>query len=76
MRAEQIGGDALHHPMHFAVDIGMQPAEIGDARRRPHAAEEPVTLDQQRATACTRRSDRGGDAGGPAAEHGHFILAI
>ena len=51
---EQLGGDALHHPMHLAKNIGMQPAEIGDARRRPHAAEKAVALDQQRAPAGAR----------------------
>ena len=73
---EQIGGDALHHPMHLAMDIGMQPAEIGHARRRAHAAEEAVALDQQRAPARARGSHRGGDAGRPAAEDDDFILAV
>ena len=44
--AEQFGGDALHHAMHLAMDIGMQPAEIRHPRRRPHAAEKAVALDQ------------------------------
>ena len=76
MRAKQLGRDALHHPMHLAMDIGMQPAEIRDARRRPHAAEESIALDQQRAAPRARRSHRGRDAGRPAAEHGDFILAV
>ena len=46
---QQIGGDALHHPMHLAKDIGVQPAEIRHPRRRPHAAEKAVAFDQQRA---------------------------
>ncbi len=25
---QQIGGDALHHPMHLAMDVGMQPAKL------------------------------------------------
>ena len=41
MRAKQLGSDALHHPMHLAMNIGMQPAEIRHTRRRAHAAEEP-----------------------------------
>ena len=43
---EQIGRDALHHPMHLAINVGMQPAEIRDSRRRSHAAEKTITLDQ------------------------------
>ena len=73
---QQIGGDALHHPMHLAMDIGMQPAEIRDAGGRAHAAEKAVALDQQRAPPGPRRGDRGGNAGGPAAEHGDFIFAV
>ena len=73
---QQIGGDALHHPVHLAMNIGMQPAEIRDARRRAHAAEKAVALDQQRAPPGARGSDRGGDAGRPAAEHGDFIFAV
>ena len=73
---EQIGGDALHQPVHLAMNIGVEPAEIGDPRRRPHAAEEAVALDQQRAAARARGSHRGGNAGGSAADHRHFILAV
>src|SRR5450631_245684 len=73
---EQIRRNALHHPMHLAKNIGMQPAEIRDARRGAHAAEEPITLDQQRAAARARRGHRGSDAGGPAAEDNDFIFAI
>ena len=73
---QQLGGDALHHAMHLAMDIGMQPAKVSHPRRRAHAAEESITLDQQRAAPRPRRSHRGRDAGGPAAEHGHFILAV
>ena len=54
----------------------MQPAEIGDAGGRAHAAEKAVTLDQQRAPPGARGSHRRGNAGGPAAEHGDVIFAI
>ena len=54
----------------------MQPAEIRDARGRAHAAEKAIALDQQRAPAGARGSDRGRDAGRPAAEHGDFIFAV
>jgi len=43
---QQISGNPLHHPVHLAMDIGMQPAKIRDARGRAHAAEEAITLDQ------------------------------
>ncbi len=64
---QQVRRDALHHPMHLAMNIGVQPAEIRHARRCPHAAEESITFDQQRAPPRARRS---------AAEHDDFILAI
>ena len=73
---KQVGGDALHHPMHLAMDIGMQPAEIRHARGRAHAAEKAVALDQQRAPPGARGGDRGRDAGRTAAEHGDFIFAV
>ena len=73
---EQIGGDALHHPMHLAMDIGVQPAEIRDACGRAHAAEKAVALDQQRAASGARGGHRRGDARRPAAEHGDFIFAV
>ncbi len=76
MRAKQLGSDALHHPMHLAVDIGMQSAEVRHPRRRAHAAEKTVALDQQRPPPRTRRSHGSGDPGGSAAEHGDFIFAI
>ena len=62
---QQIGRDALHHPMHLAMDIGVQPAEIRHPCRRAHAAEKPIALDQQRALSRARGGDRGGDAAGP-----------
>ena len=73
---QQIGGYALHHPMHLAMDIGMQPAEIGHPRRRAHAAEKAVALDQQRAAPGARGRHRRGDPGGAAAEHRDFIFAV
>ena len=73
---QQVGGDALHHPMHLAMDIGMQPAKIRHARRRAHAAEKAVALDQQRAAPGPRRGHGGGDARRTAAQHGDFIFAV
>ena len=73
---KQIGGDALHHPVHLAMNIGVQPAEIRHARGRAHAAEKAVALDQQRAPPGARGGDRSRDAGRPAAEHGDFIFAV
>ena len=54
----------------------MQPAEIGHPRRRAHAAEKAVALDQQRAPPRARGGHRRGNAGGPAAEHGDFVFAV
>src|SRR5260370_219633 len=45
-------------------------------RRGPRAREEPKRLDQQGAAAAARRSHRGSDAGGPAAEDNDLIFAI
>lgn len=73
---EQIRGDALHHPVHLAMNVGMQPAEIGDTGGGAHAAEKTVALDQQRAPAGPRGGDRGSDARRSAAEHGDFIFAV
>ena len=46
---QQFVGHAVHHLADLAVHVGVQAAEVGDARRRAHAAEEAVALDQQRA---------------------------
>ena len=73
---EQIGGHALHHPVHLAMNIGMQPAEIRDAGCGAHPAEKAVALDQQRAPAGPRGGDRGCDACRAASEHGDFIFAV
>jgi hypothetical protein len=73
---QEIGRNAPHHAMHLAMDIGVQPAEIRHARRRAHAAEKPITLDQQRASPRPRRGHGGCDAGGSAAEDDDFILAV
>ena len=73
---QEIGSDALHHPMHLAMNIGVQPAEIRHPRGRAHAAEKAVALDQQRAAAGARGSDRSGDAGRTTAQHGDFIFAV
>ena len=73
---KQVGRDALHHPVHLAMHIGMQAAEIADARRRPHTAEKAVTLDQQGTPAGARGSHRRSNAGGAATEHGDFVFAV
>ena len=73
---EQIGGDTPHHPMHLAVNIGVQPAEIRDAGGRAHAAEKAVALDQQRTPPGARGSHRRGNAGRTATEDGDFIFAV
>jgi hypothetical protein len=74
--SQKFGRYALHHPVHLAENIGMQPAEIGDARRRAHAAEKAVTLDQQRPPPRPRRRDRSRNPGRPAAEDCDVIFAI
>jgi hypothetical protein len=73
---QQLGRDALHHPMHLAMNIGVQPAEVRHPGRGAHAAKEAVTLDQQRPSSRSRHGDRSRDACRPAAEHRHFIFAI
>src|SRR5450432_1660273 len=73
---EQLGGDALHHPMHLPKNIGMQPAKIRHPRRGAHTAEKTVALDQQRAPARACGSNRCGDPGGSAAEDDDFVLAV
>ncbi len=73
---QQVGGDALHHPMHLAEDVGVQAAEIGHAGRGAHATEKSVALDQQRPPSGARRADRGCNAGRAAAKHHHVIFAI
>ena len=54
---QQLVGDAMHHLAVLAMDVGMQPAERGDAGGGAHAAEEAVALDQQGLAAqrCGRR---------------------
>ena len=73
---KQLGGDALHHPMHLAKDIGVQPAEIRHPRRGSHAAEKSIALDQQRPPSRARGSDGGRNARRATAEDGDFIFAI
>jgi hypothetical protein len=65
---QQIVGDAMHDLFDVAMHIGMQPAEIGDAGRRAHAAEESITFDQQHAPPVHASRSRGCDTGGTAAE--------
>ena len=72
---QQLVGDAMHDLADLAVHIGMQPAEIGDAGRRPHAAEKAVTLDEERAPPECASRGRGGNAGRPAAEHDDVVFA-
>lgn len=73
---QQLRRHALHQPPVLAVDVAVQAAEIGDASRRPHAAEEAVALDQQRGPPGARGGGRSDDAGRPAAEHDDFVFAI
>jgi hypothetical protein len=40
--------------MHLAMDIGMQSAKIRDTGSGTHAAEEAITLDQQRSATRPR----------------------
>ncbi len=65
----------MHHLANLAVHVGVQAAEVGDARRRAHAAEEAVALDQQRALPGPRGSSGGRDAGRAAAQHHDIELA-
>ena len=73
---KQVRRNPLHHPAHLAMHIGMQPAEIGDARGCPHAAEKAVTLDQERTPTRARGGYRRGYAGGAATEDSDFVFAI
>ena len=73
---QEIGGHALHHPMHLAEHIGVQPAKVRHPRRGAHAAKKAVALDQQRAAASARRSHGSSDAGGSATEHDDFVFAV
>ena len=66
---EQLVGDAVHDLADLAVDVRVQPAEIGHAGGGAHAAEKAVALDQQHPRAVARRAGGGGDAGRAAAEH-------
>ena len=72
---EQLVGDAVHDLADLAVHIGMEPAEIGDACRRPHAAEKAVALDEQRALPERTRRCRRGNAGRAAAEHDDVVFS-
>ena len=71
---QQFVGHAMHHALHLAMHVGMQAAEVGDAGRGAHAAEEAVALDQQHLAPGRRRAGRGGDAGRAAAQHQHLGL--
>jgi len=53
----------------------VQAAEIRHPRGGSHAAEKAVALDEQRGPAGARGCDRGGDAGGTAAEDDDLELA-
>jgi hypothetical protein len=71
---EQVVGDAVHDLPHLAVHVGVQAAEIRHPRGGSHAAEKAVALYQQRGPAGARGCDRGGDAGGTAAENDDFVF--
>jgi 3-methyl-2-oxobutanoate hydroxymethyltransferase len=67
--------DAVHHLAMLAMDVGIEPAEAGDAGGGPHAPEEAVALDHQRLAAERRRRCSGRDAGRPAAQHHNVVFA-
>ena len=71
---EQLVREAVHDLADLAMDVRVQPAEIGDARRGPHAAQEPVALDEDHARAVRGRRGRRGDARRPAAQHDDIPL--
>lgn len=66
---EQLVDHAMRHLDDLAVGLGMQAAEIRDHRRGPHAAQEAVALEQERARAAAGRGGRGGDPRRAAAQH-------
>ena len=72
---QQFVGDAVHDLADLAMDIGVQPAEIGDAGRGAHAAEKAVALDQQHLASVVAAAARRGDAGRSAAQHHHVVFA-
>ena len=72
---QQFIGDAVHHLAVLAMDVGIEPAEAGDAGGGAHAAEEAVALDHQRLAAERRGRCSGRDAGRPAAQHHHVVFA-
>ena len=72
---EELVGDAVHDLTDLAMHIRMQTAEIGDAGRRPHAAEKAVALDEQGAPPERACRGRCGDAGRAAAEHDDVVFA-
>jgi hypothetical protein len=71
---EQLVGDAVHDLADLAMHIGVQSAEIGDAGRRPHAAEKAVALDKQRSAPERTGRSRRSDAGRPPAEHDDIVF--
>jgi len=55
---EQLGGYALHHPVHLAMDIGMQHRRSSSTPAAvPIPPRKPIALDQQRAPPCPRGGD-------------------
>src|SRR5712675_2396439 len=71
---QEFVGDAVHHLTDLAVHIGEEPAEIGDAGGRSHAAQKAIALDQQRAPARAGGGRRRRDAGGSAAQHHDLVV--
>ncbi len=66
---QQIVGDAMHDLLDLAVNIGVQPAEIGHPGGGAHAAEKSVAFDQQDTPAMLPRGGGGREPGRSAAEH-------
>ena len=62
---KQIGRDALHHLMRLTEHVRMQPAKIGHACGRAHAAEKAIALDQQRAAAARAAATAAAMPAGP-----------
>ena len=72
---EKFRRDAEDDALVFAMDIGVQSAEVRHARGCSHAAEETVALDKQGLAACAAGGDRRRDPGGASAEHDDLEFA-
>ncbi|MNL59832.1 hypothetical protein D3C87_1835900 [compost metagenome] len=73
---EQLVGHAVHHLADVAVDVGVQPAEIGHAGGGAHAAQKAVAFHEQHACAIAGRAGGGQHAGRAAAQHHDVEFAV